>query len=97
MPFDFQKFVNPAQFSDLGYITGLDPTTGMQSAMPKGAVAPESIGDFAQQAIAPTMAKFSTAAKVMGQAQTGDLKGAYDTYKQGSANTGFDFNTSPHF
>lgn len=96
MPFDFQKFVNPAQFSDLGYITGLDPTTGMQSAMPKAAVAPESIGDFAQQAIAPTIAKYEAAKKVLNQANSGDLSGAYSTYKQGSANTGFDFSTSPH-
>lgn len=96
MPFDFQQFVNPAQFSDLGYITGFDPKTGIQPAVPKGAVAPESVTDYAQQAIAPTMAKFEAAKTILGQASSGDIKGAYNTYKQGSANTGFDFSSSPH-
>jgi hypothetical protein len=68
MDFDWQKFVNPAQFSNANYITDLNPANGMSSirdvassamgmpVKPTGEAQPDpSFGGMIQGAIAPHM------------------------------------------
>ena len=71
MDFDWQKFVNPAQFSNANYITDLNPAGGMSSlrdvassamglpVKPPGEAQPDpSFGQMVQGAIAPHMNRF---------------------------------------
>ena len=74
MDFDWQKFVNPAQFSNANYITDLNPSGGMASVRdtvastmgvpvkPPGEAQPDpSLGQMVQGAIAPHMNRFQQA------------------------------------
>jgi hypothetical protein len=74
MDFDWQKFVNPAQFSNANYITDLNPSGGMASVRdtvassmgipvkpPGEAPADQSFGQMVQGAVAPHMNRFQQA------------------------------------
>lgn len=81
MDFDWQKFVNPAQFSNANYITDLNPANGMSSirdvassaiglpVKPSGEAQPEpSFGQVVQGAVAPHMKRYQQISNVASKA-----------------------------
>jgi hypothetical protein len=81
MDFDWQKFVNPAQFSNANYITDLNPAGGMAGvrdsipASVMGAVVPgaqnaetPSMGQVVQGAVAPHMKRYQQISNVASKA-----------------------------
>lgn len=81
MDFDWQKFVNPAQFSNANYITDLNPANGMSSirdvassamglpVKPSGEAQPESsFGQVVQGAVAPHMKRYQQVSNVASKA-----------------------------
>ena len=47
MPINFQNYINPSQFSDLGNIIGFDEKTGMQGIVPPALTGGRSLGEMA--------------------------------------------------
>jgi len=91
MSFNPSGMVNPMQFSDLGAITGLDPSL----AQP---VPPPVIFDpmeRAQQAIAPTQAKYQVAKQTVAQAQN-YFNPQPATTSTSAMSGSYDFGSSPH-
>ena len=81
MDFDWQKFVNPAQFSNANYITDLNPANGMSSVRdvaasamglpvkPSGEAQPDpSFGQVVQGAVAPHMKRYQQVSNVASKA-----------------------------
>jgi hypothetical protein len=81
MDFDWQKFVNPAQFSNANYITDLNPANGMSSirdvassamglpVKPPGEAQPEpSFGGMVQNAIAPHVSRYQQISNIASKA-----------------------------
>jgi len=81
MDFDWQKFVNPAQFSNANYITDLNPANGMSSirdvaasamglpVKPSGEAQPDpSFGQVVQGAVAPHMKRYQQVSNVASKA-----------------------------
>lgn len=97
MPFDFNQFVNTSQFSDPAAYSGFNgQMSSVEEAAQKAALAsmtggagvapPQSIGEFASQAVAPIQKKFESASNAVGQFGQGNftqgvnaLKGAQQT------------------
>ena len=47
MTINFQNYINPKQFSDLGNIIGFDEKTGMQGVIPPAMTGGRSLGELA--------------------------------------------------
>jgi len=84
MPFDFNQFVNTSQFSDPAGYSGFNgQMSSVEEAAQKAALAsvmggagvapPESIGEYASQAIAPIQKKFENASSAIGQFGQGNF------------------------
>lgn len=91
MAFNPSGMVNPMQFSDLGAITGLDPSVAQQPVIP-----PEfdPMGR-AQQAIAPIQAKYPSVVKAATQAVNSILPQPVATSTSAMSGS-YDFSSSPH-
>lgn len=82
MAFNPQSFVNPSEFGDYSYYMGVKPTdqlVGLSEQM--GAKPPESIGDYAQQAIQPIQNKLSSIQNAATSLSQGNIGQAYKGYK----------------
>jgi hypothetical protein len=89
MDFDWQKFVNPAQFSNANYFSELNPAGGMtsvrdamQGQQTQSVPPPENLGDYMSQKLAPVQGMVGAVAPAMAQLGTGNVMGAVNTMKQ---------------
>jgi hypothetical protein len=88
MAFNPGTFVDPSQFGDYSYYSGLAPDAKLGSFTEEhGIKPPTSMSDLASQAIAPIQNKFNAASNAFNQASQGDIAGAYKTYKSGASTT----------
>jgi len=100
MPFDFNQFVNTSQFSDPAGYSGFNgqmksvEEVGQQAALASmmggaGVAPPQSIGEYASQAIAPVQKKFEAAGNAVGQLGQGNFTQALNSYRgvQGAQQT----------
>jgi len=87
MAFNPGGFVNPGQFGDYSYYSGLSPDAKLGSFSEEhGIKPPTSLSDLASQAVAPFQNKMNAVSGAIGQAGQGDVMGAYKTYKTGVPN-----------
>lgn len=85
MPFDFNQFVNTSQFSDPANYAGFNgqmksvEEVAQQAALASlvggavGVAPPQSVGEYASQAIAPVQQKFANASNAVGQFAQGNF------------------------
>ena len=90
MAFNPSGMVNPMQFSDLGTITGLDPSLAQPVVPPE--FDPTS---RVQQAVAPIQAKYPSLVKAASVAMNAVIPGSVETSVP-SMSGGYDFGASPH-
>lgn len=91
MDFDWQKFVNPAQFSNANYITELNPSGGMasvrdvaQGQQSQSVPPPENFSELMSQKFAPIQNKIGAIAPAMDQLGQGNVMKAVNTIRQPS-------------
>jgi hypothetical protein len=89
MDFDWQKFINPAQFSNANYFSELNPVGGMtgvrdatQGQPTKSVPPPENAGDYLSQRLGPAQSMASAVAPALAQLGSGNVTGAVNTMKQ---------------
>ena len=89
MDFDWQKFVNPAQFSNANYFSELNPSGGMtsvrdamQGQQTQSVPPPDNLGDYMSQKFAPVQNMANAVAPAMAQLGSGNVMGAVNTVKQ---------------
>jgi hypothetical protein len=89
MDFDWQKFINPAQFSNANYFSELNPANGMtsvrdamQGQQTQSVPPPENVGDYISQKFGPIQNMASAVAPAMNQLSSGNVMGAVNTMKQ---------------
>lgn len=100
MPFDFNQFVNTSQFSDPAGYSGFNgqmksvEEVAQQAALASmtggaGVAPPQSIGEYASQAIAPLQKKFENASNAASQLGQGNFTQALNSYRgvQGAQQT----------
>lgn len=106
MAFDPTKFINPAQYSDLGAITGFD-SGGGAAVPPREAMENLSPSDKVKAAFAPANAIYATAAKMLAKNNSPAIPGVESSvqmpqmegigsYDMGTGSGGFDFSSTPH-
>ena len=85
MAFNPAGFVDPSQYADYSYYSGLAPDAKLGSFSEEhGIKPPTSMSDLATQAVAPFQNKFDAVSGAFNQAGQGDIAGAYKTYKTGA-------------
>lgn len=89
MDFDWQKFVNPAQFSNANYFSELNPSGGMtsvrdaiQGQQTQSVPPPENFGDYMNQKLGSVSNMAGAVAPAMSQLATGNVVGATNTMRQ---------------
>lgn len=83
-PMQSQSGIAGTEFENWQNMTGPSDVLKKAYGIPSsGAIAPppQTFGDIAQQAIAPTVQKFSNISNAVGQAKQGNAVGAYNAYK----------------
>lgn len=84
MPFDFNQFVNTSQFSDPANYAGFNgqmksvEEVAQQAALTSlmggaGVAPPQSLGEYASQAVAPVQTAFNNASTAVGQFGQGNF------------------------